>query len=79
MQKKHVKQPLHIVATDTANVREVEPNGAILTDIRFVGKVFNSETNEFEVLPDGVEVPYSSHIVHKMKEGEMCIRDSSYN
>jgi hypothetical protein len=71
MAKKLLHNPLAVVAVPQANVREVEPSGQVLHDLRFVGKVFNSETQEFEVVPGGVVVQYSAHIVAKLKEGAL--------
>jgi hypothetical protein len=69
------QQFLHVVAVENANVREVEPNGAVLTDIRFIGKQFNSNTKEFLVLPEGVVLPYSARLVAQLKLGTLIAGD----
>lgn len=76
MAKKHSLPNLHVVAVPHSSVREVEPNGSVLPNIRFVGKVHNPATNEHEVVPEGVEVPYSAHIVQQLKHGALLAASS---
>jgi hypothetical protein len=64
----HTHRVLHVVAIPEASVREVEPTGEVLSQIRFIGKTYNPVSDDFDVVPCGVSVPYSSHIVQALKD-----------
>jgi hypothetical protein len=68
-------QVLHIKAIDAANVREIEPDGTILKDIRFVGKQFDNETNTWVPVSEGVVLPYSARLVNQLKLGTLIPAD----
>lgn len=77
------KEPeLHVIATENADVREVEPNGEVLSQVRFVGK-FHDETSyqqdqaglvalmDWHVKKEGVKVPFSARVVNELKLGHL--------
>jgi hypothetical protein len=77
MKKLQNKTTLHVIAIAQANVREIEPNGAVLPQIRFVGKQYNIKTDEWELLVGGVVVPYSVHIIQELKNKSLLPGDQA--
>jgi hypothetical protein len=73
VQKKFVNHPLAVSAIDAANVRAVEPDGSVLQELRFVGKTLVQTDMgwEWQVVPGGVIVPYSAHIINELKHGAL--------
>ena len=68
---------LHVVAIDTASMREIEPNGVILSQIRFVGKSFDPTEQDWVVDPSGAKLPYSARLVNELKLGTLLPFDAS--
>jgi hypothetical protein len=78
---------LRVIAIDEASVRQVEPDGTILPDIRIVGKTITYETRTHRgspqkigvtsVIPGGVEIQYSAHYVQQLKLGTLLPADQA--
>jgi hypothetical protein len=80
---KHLPQPtLHVIATNTADVREVEPDGSVLSHVRFVGKIHDESSYQedkrglvalmdWHVVPGGVHVPFSARLISELKLGHL--------
>jgi hypothetical protein len=60
---------LFVLALDGKDVREIDENGKPLMDLRVVGK------RNGKVLPDGVQIPYHSHYIARLKEGMLLPLD----
>lgn len=78
------KQPettLRVRAT-WANVRQVEPNGAVLNNVEFVGKRFVPDVDptaqgQFEIIPEGVVLRLRGkalqHINKAIERGDLIL------
>jgi len=69
MAPRHKNTILRVLAVPHANVREIDEKGRPLMAFRIVGK------KGLEVIPSGVQVPYHSHYIAKLKEGSLLPMD----
>jgi hypothetical protein len=60
---------LSVIATDMANVHEIDEQGRPLMEFRIVGKAGR------QVIPEGVKVPYHAHYIARLKEGSLLPAD----
>ena len=76
---KYKNKQLFVQAVPHANVREIDENGKPLMALRVVGKVaiVDTENNsvEYQVLPEGVIIPYHWHYIAQLKEGSLVPMD----
>jgi hypothetical protein len=80
--KKFKDPDLHVVAVDSADVRQVEPDGSVLPFLRIVGKTHDESTYQqdlnglvavmdWHVVPGGVKVPFSTRVINELKLGNL--------
>jgi|HubBroStandDraft_2_1064218.scaffolds.fasta_scaffold81289_2 hypothetical protein len=69
---------LYVRAIGEANVREIDEFGRPLlgAKCRFVGKIYEPDSDSFEVDWCGVYIPYHSHYIARLKEGTLLPMDA---
>ena len=68
------QEMLHVLAVKKAHVLPVGSTNQ--GQVKFIGKLFNKTTKEFDILDEGASVPYHAEIVKHLKDGSLLALNS---